>query len=111
MGTDWDSSADGRMNFLEEVRQAAIDGELVLWGKRPKLAWHEEIARQSPFLKIDSAYWHQHKIDYLSFLYKHHNRDVFSEREFDGDSYPNEKYFDLHVEASSGRSWLNSKSV
>jgi len=107
----WNSSADGRMNFLDEIRQAAIDGELVLWGKQPTLTWHDEIARQTPFTKIASNYWHNHKIEYLSFLYRHHNRDVYSERDTDGDSHPSEKYFDLHVESHSGRAWLNRKAV
>jgi len=107
----WDFSETTKLNgleFIKELRQVGLDGEISFWG-RPRKYDFEDLNLDEPLHKIDSEHWKYFKISGLIHTIK---EDIGSEENkyvkshsFDRDK-GREGFIDLHIERESSIAWL-----
>jgi hypothetical protein len=97
-------------DLIDRIRQAAVDGDLRLWGKQMPVPLNSQALKGLPLLPIEKEYWRSHEIDYLrAIFYDQGNDGTRSQREFSGSNDQQERYYDLHLGTEEALAWLRNK--
>lgn len=93
------------LDFLDAIRQGAVDGEIELYGRHYRTEF-AELGEREPLVRIPTDHWERFQISGWEFIGDHPNFDTSTIREFSSDRGGFERFRDIHIEARSGQRWL-----
>lgn len=93
------------IEFKQKLREAALNGAVVVWGRLEVSSFDELVAAQ-PREPIAADFWREHDFDLWGLFGGGPNLDVGTDKKGQSGYGDEPRYRDLHVEEKSARKWL-----
>lgn len=98
------------IDLLIGLRQAALDGQVQLFGRQAKWKGNDLLRQVQPIIAIPAEYWTDHHIDWGGF--NQHGDDNFAALSTAPGTAPDANdYVDLHVDLAAAIKWLDSDGL
>jgi len=91
--------------LLDAIRQAAVDGSIHFWGRKPAY-FVSEPPFDTPLVRMNSDYWHENKIEPTRAVFLDDNAGIYSSHEADDDHDKRNRFYDLHLDRKEALDWL-----